>query len=325
MPGSRQAIAAGLSHVGRQVKALEHAVFDNPGLAFDLSRTLVESVCRTILTERAVMFDDQSTLPGLFKLTTQHLPMLPTEESDEVEVRRSLNQTVSGLHTALQGVCELRNACGFASHGSADKRPELEAVQAILAAQTADAIVGFLYGLHRGSGAPSGRLTQGRSTTVDAVLEHTFDPAVIAGQPYAVGEALFKVDNEAYFAIAANVQESRNIRNDLSAVYPNIVRGDIEQLTFVHFNDVVYLKVMNDDGQVTLTDTAFISGDHGEQFFGLSRSAESNADLLLTEFDPFSIINCFDLFTEEGATQVADAHASGTMGALFPTNQGGAS
>ena len=67
----------------------------------------------------------------------------------EAEARKSLAQTLNGLHTALQGVCELRNAYGFASHGSDAPRPVMEGVQALLAAQAADAIVGFLHRVHR--------------------------------------------------------------------------------------------------------------------------------------------------------------------------------
>ena len=52
MHGARDAIAGGLVHVEEQVKAIEQAVVENPGLAFDLARTLVESVCRSVLNDR---------------------------------------------------------------------------------------------------------------------------------------------------------------------------------------------------------------------------------------------------------------------------------
>ena len=131
------------------VKGIERAVVENPGLAFDLARTLIESACRTILNERGIGFDPEDDLPKLFRTVTNILPFLPTPASGEAAVRRSLAQTLNGLHTAIQGVCELRNACGFASHGSEGPRPVLETVQALLAAETADAIVGFLHRVHR--------------------------------------------------------------------------------------------------------------------------------------------------------------------------------
>src|SRR5437867_10201165 len=149
MHGARAAIAGGMQHIEEQVKGIERAVDENPGLAFDLAKTLIESACRTILTERNIAFDPGDDLPKLFKTASLNLPFLPASASGETEVRKSLAQTLSGLQTAIQGVCELRNACGFASHGADCARPALETVQALLAAETADAIVGFLHRVHQ--------------------------------------------------------------------------------------------------------------------------------------------------------------------------------
>ncbi len=149
MHGARSAISAGLSHIEEQVSGIELAVVDNPGLAFDLAKTVIESACKTILAERNVAFGSADDLPKLFKVVTSWLPFLPVSASGEGDIRKSLAQTLNGLHTAVQGVCELRNACGFASHGADGPRPAMETVQALLAAGTADAIVGFLYRVHR--------------------------------------------------------------------------------------------------------------------------------------------------------------------------------
>jgi hypothetical protein len=154
MHGSRAAMAAGLVHIEEQIIGIEQAVNDKPGLAFDLAKTLIESACRTILRERSIAFDPGDDLPKLFKATTNHLPFLPAPASGEAAVRKSLMQTLGGLSAAVQGVCELRNACGFASHGSDGPRPLMEGVQALLAAETADAIVGFLHRVHRNDRVP---------------------------------------------------------------------------------------------------------------------------------------------------------------------------
>lgn len=148
MHGAREAIAGGLLHTQEQVIGIEQAVHANPGLAFDLAKTLIESACRTILSERNIGFDPADDLPKLFKNVTSTVPFLPPSSSGEVKVRKSLVQTLSGLHTALQGVCELRNECGFTSHGSDKPRPAMESAQALLAAQSADTIVGFLFRVH---------------------------------------------------------------------------------------------------------------------------------------------------------------------------------
>lgn len=70
MYGARAAMAGGLSHIEEQVKGIERAVIENPGLAFDLSKTAVESTCRSILTERKIVFASDDDLPRLFKIVT---------------------------------------------------------------------------------------------------------------------------------------------------------------------------------------------------------------------------------------------------------------
>jgi len=200
MQGARAAIAAGMQHIEEQVKGIERAVHENPSLAFDLAKTLIESVCRTILTERNIAFDPGDDLPKLFKTASLNLPFLPASASGEAEVRKSLAQTLSGLHTAIQGVCELRNACGFASHGTAGTRPALEMVQALLAAGTADAIVGFVHRVHRQDGtAPvSQRLDFDNNPEFNDYVDETHERVRIFEEDFQPSRILFELATEAY-------------------------------------------------------------------------------------------------------------------------------
>src|ERR1017187_10386018 len=116
--GARSAMANGLLHIEAQVDAIEDAIGSKPGLALDLARTLVESTCRKILRERSIAFDPGEDLPALFKTVKNTLPFLPPSASGSSDVRESIARTLGGLTTTVQGICELRNACGFASHGS---------------------------------------------------------------------------------------------------------------------------------------------------------------------------------------------------------------
>ena len=57
--------------------------------------------------------------------------------------------TIRGMLQTLQGLCELRNDYGMASHGRDAFSARLDLRQATLAAQAADTIVSFLYRIHR--------------------------------------------------------------------------------------------------------------------------------------------------------------------------------
>jgi Abortive infection C-terminus len=200
MHGARDAIVGGLVHIEEQVKALEHAVVANPGLAFDLARTLVESVCRAVLREREVAYTEDDDLPKLFKTVTNNLPFLPPAASGEAEMRKSLAQTLNGLHTTIQGICELRNQCGFASHGSGNPRPAMESVQALLAAEAADTIVGFIHRVHRQDRTPppSPRAMYEDNTSFNDSVDESHGMIRIFDAEFRPSEVLFQMEPETY-------------------------------------------------------------------------------------------------------------------------------
>jgi hypothetical protein len=200
MHGARDAIAGGLGHIEEQVKGIERAVTENPGLAFDLAKTLVESVCRAVLNERSIPCSPDDDLPRLFKTATNVLPFLPVEASAEAEVRKSLAQTLNGLHTAIQGICELRNQCGFASHGSANPRPAMESVQALLAAEAADAIVGFLHRVHRQDRTPPPSLQAiyDEHPAFNAYVDDAHSTIRIFEAEFRPSDVLFQMEPETY-------------------------------------------------------------------------------------------------------------------------------
>jgi Abortive infection C-terminus len=209
MHGARDAVASGLAHVEQQVKSIEQAVVENPGLAFDLAKTLVESVCRTVLGERNVNFREDDDLPKLFKTASQHLPFLPPTASGEPEVRDSLKRTLGGLSTAIQGICELRNQCGFASHGSGTPRPPMEAVQALLAAEAADTIVGFLHRVHRQDRTPpsSPRALYAANLAFNDSIDDAHDTVRIFDVEFQPSDVLFQMEPESYRVYLAEFDE----------------------------------------------------------------------------------------------------------------------
>jgi hypothetical protein len=200
MHGAREAITAGLAHIEEQVEGIERAVIDSPGLAFDLAKTLVESVCRTVLTERAIAHDEDDDLPRLFRTATANLAFLPSTASQATEAQRSLRKTLSGLNTAVQGICELRNQCGFASHGAGQPRPRMESVQALLAAEAADAIVGFLHRVHRQGRAAhaSARKLYESNASFNEAVDEAHEMIRIYEVEFRPSEVLFQMEPESY-------------------------------------------------------------------------------------------------------------------------------
>lgn len=200
MHGARDALAAGLAHIEEQVRSIEQAVVENPALAFDLARTLIETVCRTILTERKIAHSEDDDLPKLFKVVSTRTPFLPPTASDAAATRDSLKRTLGGLSTALQGICELRNQCGFASHGSGAPRPVMESIQALMAAEAADTIVGFLHRVHRQERTlpPSPRALYDDNALFNDSVDESQGVIRIFDVELRPSEVLFEMEPESY-------------------------------------------------------------------------------------------------------------------------------
>lgn len=201
MVGTREAIKSGfLQHVERQVEYIENWVTTDTGMVFDLAKSLVESACKAVLSERSVPFSISDDLPKLFRRVKDNVPMLPPQASGEAEVRRGLVQTLSGLQQVLQGICDLRNTLGEVSHGSERERPEMETTQALLAAQAADTMIGFLHRVHR-----QGR-DQAQTSSLDFDSSPEFNDWVdlehrsvqIFDSEFRPSEVLFQMEPESY-------------------------------------------------------------------------------------------------------------------------------
>jgi len=200
MVGAREVVAAGMLHIERQVIAIEEAVAKNPGLAFDLSKTVVESVCKTILSDRGHVSDEAWDLPRLLKETAGKLRLVPDACAGDADVTAKLKKTLGGLQTTIQGICELRNTHGFASHGKDASVPQLEISQALLVARSADTIVSFLFHVHRqySNAVPIPRLEFEDHAEFNDYVDEANDVVRIFEVEYRPSEVLFAVDKEAY-------------------------------------------------------------------------------------------------------------------------------
>lgn len=198
-------MAGWLPHIEEQVSVIEQAVAEQSHLAFDFAKTLVESILRAVLKERSVPYTDKDDLPKLHKLVTQNLPLLPSAASSEPKVRKSLQRTTRGLASTVQGIAELRNACGLASHGSGEPRPKLEAAQALVAVQAADAIAGFFYRVHKDTqrleAPPSFDANEGFNTYLDETWGPTFR---IGAARFRPSEVLFQMESDTYHIYRAD-------------------------------------------------------------------------------------------------------------------------
>jgi hypothetical protein len=202
MVGARAAILTGpvAESIDQQIRAIEHALESVPDFAFDLSKTLVESVCKTVLADIGKPADPRWECPKLLRETLNQFSLMPADHPDPAKGRESVTRTINGMLQAIQGLCELRNNYGIASHGRDNFAPRLALRQATLAAQAADTIVSFLYRIHRDarSRTPGDRIYYEDHQDFNDTLDQYNELIRIKEVELLPSRVLYHTDREAY-------------------------------------------------------------------------------------------------------------------------------
>lgn len=84
-------------------KALERRATDAEG-AITAARSLLESVCKHILDELEVAYNDSADLPNLYSQTAKQLNLSPSQHTESV-----FKQILGGCQTVVEGLGALRN------------------------------------------------------------------------------------------------------------------------------------------------------------------------------------------------------------------------
>jgi hypothetical protein len=129
-------------------KAMERRETDPEG-AITLARTLLESVCKHILDERGVAYQNDSDLPALYKLVAKSLNLSPSQHSETI-----FKQILGGCTAVVEGLGALRNRLSDA-HGQGKKPVKPAPRHAEFAVNLAGAVAMFLVATHQALPADS--------------------------------------------------------------------------------------------------------------------------------------------------------------------------
>lgn len=223
MRGCRSVLvtAGAAIHMQQQIETIEVALSNNPSLVFDLAKALVETTCKTILNDRKLSYSNDSDVQQLFKLTIENLQLLPSDQSGARNTRQGLEKAARGLLQAVQGLTELRNEQGMASHGKDAYARPLETIHALLVAQAADTIIHFLYSVHRNyhRDLTTARLTYTQHPNFNDYVDDLHGVIQIFDGEYRPSEVLFEMDEQAYRAGLAEyqIQQDAVVNDDASA------------------------------------------------------------------------------------------------------------
>jgi hypothetical protein len=132
-----------------QVIRLEKATDTDPSQTIGTAKDLIETTCRTILSERGVIVPRSPDFTWLTKETLKSLRLVPEGIEDARRGANIIKVTLSNLASVSKGVEELRNLYGT-GHGKHGRAISLELRHAKLAAQASAAFCDFILNTHKG-------------------------------------------------------------------------------------------------------------------------------------------------------------------------------
>ncbi len=137
-----------VGYVSQQITRMEAAVNQDPELAIGTAKELVETCCKSILSECNIEFSKNDDLPKLVKNTVLQLELTPADIPDEAKASETIKRLLSNLASITYGVAELRNQYGT-GHGKLGANKGLQPRHAKLAVGAASTLAVFLMETHK--------------------------------------------------------------------------------------------------------------------------------------------------------------------------------
>lgn len=187
--------------IREQVEALEEAMPDKPGVVVSFCQTIVETTCKTILTDRGVVVDPNWDVPKLISESLRYVNLASRDDGTvDAHLREGAECLVRGINQIINGVAMIRNRHGSAAHGADAYSPLLDARYAEILARATDSVVGLLFRTHLRSATrdPLVRFRYGDHPDFDEFIDDDFGPFEVLEVPLVASEALFRTDFRGY-------------------------------------------------------------------------------------------------------------------------------
>lgn len=135
-------------YLSKQISLMENSIDSDPHIAIGIAKELIETICKTILTEREKTIDKDWDVPKLLKETNKELKLTPEDIPDEAKASSTIKSILGSLSNVVQGIAELRNSYG-SGHGRDSNFRGLSPRHAKLAVGAASTLATFLFETHK--------------------------------------------------------------------------------------------------------------------------------------------------------------------------------
>ncbi|WP_342107968.1 abortive infection family protein [Methylobacterium sp. SI9] len=133
----------GFDTVQRDIARAMLSLAEDPEDAVTAGCSMIESVCRSILTELGIPLPDKRDIDGLARAVQAPLGLSPGQKNIPAEVERDVRQILGGITSVAKGVGALRTHAGDA-HGREAGYPSLDVPTARFAINAAASLALFL-------------------------------------------------------------------------------------------------------------------------------------------------------------------------------------
>jgi hypothetical protein len=134
-------------YVNRQITRMSAATDGDPDLAIGTAKEFLETVCKSILTERRVPLDANPDLAPLVKATMKELKLAPEDVPEAARGAEQVRIALNNLASVAGRIAEMRNLYGT-GHGKASSTRLLGSRHARLVVNAAATLATFLFETH---------------------------------------------------------------------------------------------------------------------------------------------------------------------------------
>jgi hypothetical protein len=144
----RKALTLDTEYLRQQINRMEAAVDTDPALAIGTAKELIETCCKTILSERGKPVEGTPDISTLTKETLKELKLVPDAVPSPARGSDVIKRLLSNLGTIGHGLAELRGLYAT-GHGKQGKTSGLSSRHAKLAVGAAATLTTFLFETHK--------------------------------------------------------------------------------------------------------------------------------------------------------------------------------
>lgn len=186
-----------LSGLSVYIDLIERHQATNPNVALDAAKSLLESLAKTILTDRGISFEHDSGVKFLVKEAVRTAKVM-----ENISGTDSLQRIVQGFDTIANAIGTLRNRHGLISHGQDIVSCQIDHISVEFVVEAMLTTVHFLLALHSKENCVKKRIFYEENPDfnryIDSVNEQSGMDFSVFEISITPSKALFYEDLEAY-------------------------------------------------------------------------------------------------------------------------------